>query len=224
TALSLRHLHARELDLRTANTPPGELDLRHTVLGVLRDDPAVWPARVRLDGALYEQLETPLTAAERIPWLGRDDDAYHPQPYEQLATAYRGLGHEDEARTVLLAKQRARRHQLPRYARVWGLVQDATVGYGYHPARALGWLLGLMVVGFTVFARWHPRELEEGKSPEYSAVFYTLDLLLPVVSFGQDSAYTSDDALGWFAHLLTAAGWVLATTVAAGAARALNRQ
>ncbi|WP_419994026.1 hypothetical protein [Streptomyces boninensis] len=226
TALSLRHLHARELDLRITTAPPGEIDLRHVALGVLRDDPAAWPTSIRLDGAVYDQLETPLTAAERIPWLDRDatDDTYHPQPYEQLAATYRRLGHEDEARRILLAKQRARRRQLPRPARAWGLLQDSTVGYGYNPARALAWLIGLLVLGVTVFAIAQPPPLEPHKAPDFNPVYYTLDLLLPLVSFGQDSAYAAEGGYQWFAFILTSAGWILATTVAAGAARTLNRQ
>ncbi|NGN70251.1 hypothetical protein G5C51_41015 [Streptomyces sp. A7024] len=225
SALSLRHVRAREVDLRTVNAAAGRLSLRHATIGVLRDAPESWPESITMDGVAYDQLEQPLTAAERLPWLQRDErGSYHPQPYEQLAATYRRLGHEDDARVILLAKQRARRAQLPRYARAWGLAQDVTVGYGYHPARALGWLLGLLAVGFTVFSIWPPRVLEEDKAPPLNELFYTLDLLLPVINFGQESAYAAHGGGQWLAYILTAAGWILATTVAAGMARALNRQ
>lgn len=222
TALSMRRTGVREADLRVTRLH-GALDLRYSTLGVLYDDAASWPSRVHLDGAVYEQLDTPLAAAERLPWLRRGDGAYVPQPYEQLAAEYRRLGHEDDARRVLLAKQRARRARLPWYARAWGVVQDAAVGYGYRPERAVGWLAGLVALGCLLFWADRPRELEPEKHIDFNPFVYTVDTLLPVVDFGQGSAFTPDGGSQWVAYLLIAAGWILATAVAAGAARALNR-
>lgn len=222
TALSLRRTAAREADLHTTRLD-GALDLRYSALGVLHDAADTWPARIRLDGAVYEQLHNPLSAAERLPWLNPGDGTYVPQPYEQLAAAYRGLGHEDDARRVLLAKQRARRARLPWYARAWGIVQDATVGYGYRPERAVGWLAGLLALGSLLFHADPPRPLEPDKKVDFNPFVYTLDTLLPVVDFGQGTAFTPDGGTRWVAYLLVAAGWILATAVAAGAARALNR-
>ncbi|MFW6689762.1 hypothetical protein [Streptomyces sp. MAR4 CNX-425] len=221
-ALSVRRTSAPEADLRTGRLA-GALDLRHSTFGVLLDTAGSWPSRVHLDGAVYEQLDSPLSAAERLPWLRRGDGAYVPQPYEQLAAVYRRLGHEDDARRVLLAKQRARRARLPWYARAWGLVQDVTVGYGYRPELAVGWLAGLLVLGSLLFHAERPRPLEPGKDIVFNPFVYTLDTLLPVVDFGQGTAFTPDGGSRWVAYLLVAAGWVLATAVAAGAARALNR-
>ncbi len=222
TALSLRRISVPEADLRTARLD-GALDLRHATLGVLHDAAGSWPARVHLDGAVYEQLDTPLSAAERLPWLSRGDGPYVPQPYEQLAAEYRRIGHEDDARRVLLAKQRARRAQLPRYARAWGVVQDAAVGYGYRPERAVGWLAGLLAAGSLLFHADRPRPLEPEKDIGFNPFVYTLDTLLPVVDFGQGGAFTPSGGSQWAAYLLVAAGWILATAAAAGAARALNR-
>ena len=222
TALSLRRTTAREADLGTTRLDGG-LDLRYSTLGVLHDAADTWPARLRLDGAVYDQLRYPLSAAERLPWLSRGDGTYVPQPYEQLAAAYRRLGHEDDARRVLLAKQRARRTQLPWYARAWGVVQEAAVGYGYRPERAVAWLAGLLVLGSLLFQADRPRALEPDKRIGFNPFVYTLDTLLPVVDFGQGNAFAPDGGSQWVAYLLTAAGWILATAVAAGAARALNR-
>ena len=58
----------------------------------------------------------------------------------------------------------------------------------------------------------------------FNSVIYTLNLLLPVVDLGQKHAFNPAGAEQWFAYLLTAAGWVLATTIAAGAARVLSRR
>jgi hypothetical protein len=224
TALSMRQTQARETDLCTAHTPDGLVDLRHATLGVIQDDPATWPADLLLDGLRYDRFETPLPAPQRLLWLRRDRSGYVPQPFEQLALAYRALGHEDEARTVLLAKERVRHRALPWYARLWGAVQDATVGYGYRPTRAGAWLLGLLAVGSTVFAaRPATRNHDAGTEIVFSPVIFTLDHLLPVVGFGQGAAFTPTHGTQWLGYVLTAAGWILATTIATGITRSVNR-
>ncbi|MER6065439.1 oxidoreductase [Streptomyces sp. NPDC001792] len=224
TALSLRLVQARETDLRTRQPIAGTVDARNAQLGTLYDMPDTWPAHLRLAEATYDALADPLVAAERVEWLRRGTDGYLPQPYEQLAAAYRRLGHEDEARTVLLAKQRHRRATLPPLSRAWGYVQDATVGYGYRPLRAGLWLAALLACGAIFFGVHPPAPLEAGKEPPFNAVFYTLDLLVPIITFGQEAAFAPRGVGQWLAYGLTAAGWVLATTVTAGISRAISRQ
>ncbi|MFC7217431.1 hypothetical protein ACFQLX_04480 [Streptomyces polyrhachis] len=227
TVLSLRQTTVREVTLSTAQPPAGTVDLRYATIGLLHDDPATWPPRIRLDGASYQQLDTPLPAAERLRWLARDEGAYLPQPYEHLAAMYRRLGMEGNARHVQLAGQRARRGRLRWYGRLWSVVQDVTVGYGYRPARAVGWLLGLLALGSVYFALHEPLPADPSRPegiPNFNSVLYALDLLLPVVDFGQEKARVPVGTAGqWVAFVLIASGWILATAVAAGLARALNR-
>ncbi|MEH0549652.1 oxidoreductase [Streptomyces sp. B21-101] len=223
-ALSLRLAQARETDLRARQPIDGTVDASNAQLGTLYDTPDTWPADLRLAETTYDALAFPLPAAERLDWLRRSTAGYLPQPYEQLATAYRRLGHEDEARTVLLAKQRHRRAMLPLHTRVWGYIQDATVGYGYRPLRAGLWLMALLACGALFFGAHPPAPLEAEKAPPFNAVFYTLDLLVPITAFGQDSAFAPRGTGQWLAYGLTAAGWILATTVAAGISRAISRQ
>ncbi|MBZ3906014.1 MULTISPECIES: oxidoreductase [Streptomyces] len=224
TALSLRLAQARETDLRTRQPIDGTVDAGGARLGTLYDAPETWPAALRLADTTYDALATSLPAAERLDWLRRGADTYLPQPYEQLAATYRRLGHEDEARTVLLAKQRHHRASLPPYTRVWGYVQDATVGYGYRPLRAGLWLAAMLACGALFFAAHPPAPLEAAKAPPFNAFVYTLDLLIPIPAFGQDLAFAPRGPAQWLAHALTAAGWILATTTAAGVTRAINRQ
>jgi hypothetical protein len=124
---------------------------------------------------------------------------------------------------VLLAGERHRREKLARPGQWWGRLQDLTVGYGYLPVRAGGWLAVLFAVGALVFTRYPPRAAEPGKAPEFVSPVYALDLILPVVDFGQQSAYHPRGATVWLAYALTVAGLILATTVAAAAARRLRR-
>jgi hypothetical protein len=52
---------------------------------------------------------------------------------------------------------------------------------------------------------------------------YTLDVLLPIVDFGQEKAWTPLDSAQVWSWVLTGAGWVLTTTVVAGLTNALKR-
>ncbi|NUR29715.1 MAG: hypothetical protein HOV83_28350 [Catenulispora sp.] len=222
--LFLGHLHSAELTLRFAVPPEGGIHLTNAQVGVLNDDPAGWPPQHAMDGFTYERIAEPGPVADRIAWLQRvGDGGYRPGPYEQLATVYRRQGLDGEARRVLLAKQRARRKTLSFTARPWGLIQDAAVGYGYRPERALGWLIALLIMGTVVFGLHHPVAAGPDKAAPFNPLIYSLDLLLPVINFGQGRAYVPTGGYQWVAYLLTAAGWILATTIAAGVARAVNR-
>ncbi|MFE4664758.1 membrane-associated oxidoreductase [Streptomyces sp. NPDC056716] len=213
-----------QLWLRGGPPVDGRVGLRHAQMDVLFLEPEVVPGPVYLEGLVYTSLIPGEPAARRLPLLERDGDGYVPYAYEQLTAAYRRIGDDDAARRVQLAKQRRRRATLSWYGRVWGTVQDATVGYGFRPLRACGWLLSLVAVGSVAFGLHHPRPLKPSEAPGFDPVFYTLDLLLPVISFGQESAFAPD---GWYqklSYVLVLAGWILASTVVAGVARIVNRQ
>ncbi|WP_170246874.1 hypothetical protein, partial [Nonomuraea zeae] len=222
-ALRAWRLETRELAMRTAGPIRGTVDLRHARIGALRDSPDAWPDAMRMDQLVYEVLEPMLPAAGRLGWLRRDSDGYLPNAYEQLAGMYRRLGSDADARETMLAGQRQRRATLPWYARFWGHLQDATVGYGFRPLRAAGWLLALLALGTVVFALAAPPPLKPGEAPGFNPLVYTLDLLLPIIDFGQEKAFNPAGGAQWLAYGLIAAGWVLATTIAAGLTRSLRR-
>ncbi|MEW2623549.1 membrane-associated oxidoreductase [Streptomyces sp. NPDC048106] len=213
-----------ELWLREAAPVEGSVNLRRAQLDLLHVPPEVWPGRVQLDGLSYRVLAPHLPAAQRLPLLEREQEGYLPHPYEQLTTAYRTVGDEAAARTVQLAKLRRHRRTLPAYARLWGHLQDAAVGYGFRPMRAALWLLLLLCTGSLAFALHHPPALKPSEAPTFNPLFYTLDLLLPIIDFGQEPAYAPRGGYQWLSYLLIALGWVLATTIAAGITRSLNRQ
>ncbi|MEV4305604.1 hypothetical protein [Nonomuraea sp. NPDC049624] len=222
-ALKCWRLEARELALRTAAPVDGVVELRYARIGVLRDDPAGRPRAMRMDGLSYEVLDPMLPAARRLRWLRADPDGYLPGAYEQLAAMYRRLGGDADARETLLAGQRQRRATLPWYARFWGHLQDATVGYGFRPLRAAAWLAALLAAGTVVFGLDVPPPLKPGEAPPFHALVYTLDLLLPIIDLGQEKAYNPQGGAQWLAWGLIMAGWVLATTIAAGLTRSLRR-
>ncbi|MFJ9413670.1 membrane-associated oxidoreductase [Streptomyces sp. NPDC101227] len=223
-ALRVSSCIAGEMWLREAKPVVGTVNLRRAQFDVLYVPPDVWPDEVKLDRLTYGSLLPHLPAEERLPVLDRERAGYVSYSYEQLAAAYRTAGDESAARTVQLAKLRRHRRTLPRYARVWGHLQDATVGYGFRPMRAAGWLLALLLVGALAFALHHPRPLKTDEAPDFNPFFYTLDLLMPIIGFGQEGAFAPQGWYQWLSYLLVVTGWTLATTIATGITRSLTRQ
>ncbi|MFE5239690.1 MULTISPECIES: hypothetical protein [unclassified Streptomyces] len=221
--LDLRLIRAVELLLSPAEPIRGMVNLEHAQLGVLGDDPERWPAELGLDGLTYEALKPELPATSRLRWLARDPSGPRPQPYEQLAALYVRAGDQAEARRVLYAKERRQRRGRPPLSRTWGALQDVTVGYGYRPWRAALWLLLLHGIGSVAYAVSPPPPLKPDETPHFNAVAYATDLLLPLVDLGQERAFNPAGCAQWLSYLLIAGGWILATTVAAGVARALSR-
>lgn len=224
TALDLAHCTAGSLNLRGASPISGLVDLRYASFTVIEAAPAVWPGQVALNGLTYEALDPRLAPVARLQALEHDVDGYVPYAYEQLAGAYRKAGDDAAARAVLLAKQRRHRRTLTWYAKAWGHAQDVTVGYGYRPLRAAAWLVTLLAIGTVAFGLHHPRAFEPDKAPPFNAFVYSLNLLLPIVDFGQSKAYDPRGFYQWLSYALTAAGWILATTIVAGITRAVSRQ
>jgi uncharacterized protein YjbI with pentapeptide repeats len=213
-----------ELWLRKSPPMAGTLNLRRAQLDVLFLEPEVVPEEVLLDSLVYTSLTPHEPAERRLAMLERDGEGYVPHAYEQLTAAYRRIGDDPAARLVQLAKQRRRRGTLPWYGRLWGHVQDATVGYGFRPLRAAGWLVSLLVIGSLAYALHHPEPLKADEAPQFNAVFYTLDLLLPVISFGQEAAFAPTGGYQWLSYALVLTGWILATTVVTGITRTVSRQ
>ncbi|GAA3849151.1 membrane-associated oxidoreductase [Streptomyces coacervatus] len=213
-----------ELWLRKGPPMEGDLNLRRAQIEVLVLEPEMLPTRVFLSDLAYTSLTPHVPAEHRLPMLERDGDGYVPYAYEQLATSYRRVGDDHAARMVQLAKQRRLRTTRAWYGRLWGYVQDATVGYGFRPLRAAVWLLSLLAIGSIAYALHHPHPLKASEAPHFNPVFYTLDLLLPVISFGQEEAFAPDGWYQYLAYALIITGWILATTVVTGVTRTVSRQ
>lgn len=228
-------MQAVDFDFTLARPPSGTVDLRGAQVSYLHDSDHSWPDVVELDGFVYGSIKVDEagkrreavgrrdSVARRVAWIRRGP-GYNPQPYEQLASWYRKAGHDDDARRVLLAKQRHRRQTLLPAARVWGHLLDVTVGYGYRPWLAGVWLLALTLLGTLSFGTHSPTPVKQGEGAPFQPLVYTLDLLIPIGGLGQRTAWSwSNDSLQWLAYLLIAFGWVLTTAVIAGVTRALQK-
>jgi hypothetical protein len=223
-ALTATGLHASALTVTPATAIRELVDLGHAQIGILHDDPQLWPEQLNLSGLTYSVLVPRLRAQDRLRWLARDPDRHEPQPYEQLAATYAASGQPAEARSVLYWRERRRRDTKTPLGRAWSLLQDITVGYGYRPGRALLWLVLLLTTGSIIYSVAPPAALQPQAAPHFNSVIYTLNLLIPVVDFGQRDAFNPAGGEQWLSYLLVASGWLLATTVATGLARVLNRQ
>lgn len=234
-SLAALQMQAVDFDLTLARPPSGPVDLRGAQVSSLHDNEHSWPNVVELDGfgygsvkagetgARHEPVRQRDAVARRVAWIRRSP-GYSPQPYEQLAGWYRTIGHDDDARRVLLAKQRDRRRGLSLPARAWGHLLDATVGYGYRPWLAGVWLLILTLLGALAFDTHSPTPVKPGEGAPFQPLVYTLDLLIPIGGLGQRTAwYWSNDSLQWLAYLLISFGWVLTTAVIAGVTRSLQK-
>ena len=228
----------------SGDPPPGLLDFTKAKTDFFKDGAEHWrSADIILDEFEYRAIDmTRVTVKQREQWLrramaasrrkvGGDPDGYLPQPYEQLAEAYRRAGDDRAARRIQLAKYRQRNRVTSWrrwYSKLWNVLQDSVIGYGYAPLRALTWLLGLFALGVLLFrygATPYPIADVQHRSFTLSdSVGYTLDLLLPTSALQERQVWHSVNGLGELAaSSLVVFGWLLTATVFAAAARVLQR-
>lgn len=242
-AANLSNAQFTTLQLR-GEPPPGYLDFTSAKADFFKDSAAYWQrGDVILDGFEYRSIEMKwVTVTQREQWLGRamqasrrkpggDHDGYLPQPYEQLAAAYRRAGDDPAARRIQLAKYRQRDRVTPWrrwYSKLWNFVQDVVIGYGYRPLRAFLWLVGLFALGVVLFRYFStPFWIASGNRTFTlsDSAGYTLDLLLPASALQERDVWQSANGLGEVAAAsLVVFGWVLTATVFAAAARVLQRE
>jgi hypothetical protein len=155
-------------------------------VATLTDDDASWALATALvlDGFRYDRIagvprtDRPLStvsgdgpsrdAIKRIAWLDRQvrrhlEEDFRPQPWQQLARVLMEMGHEDDARTVLIEMRRRQRTSQWKYRdttwslRWWFLrtrldwVLGLLVAYGYRPTRAMLLLFLLWLAGGLIY-------------------------------------------------------------------------
>lgn len=195
-----------------------KLFLESTRVGTLWDDEASWPPVLHLDGFVYDRLDnhSPLDSAVRLRWLGRQDyKDFVPQPYVQLAKVLQAMGHEGDARRILIAKHedRARVKAMTFGRWIWHIVLGSTIGYGYRPWRAARWIFVFILFGVLFFgrgfaagefqetkaARFEPTraatdnqskpgesaQSKAGTAPAFNAFVYSLDSFVPIIDLHQ---------------------------------------
>lgn len=183
-----------------------------------------WPP-TSLRGCVYDVLETEPRGECPLSWIAEDPNGYSPQPYEQLAAVYRRSGDESAARKVLIANQKARRKALTWKeplnwpAKAWSIFLGATVAHGYRPSQAMLWLLACLAGGWILFDELYAEgDITQAKRDpvDFHPLIYTLDVLVPVISLGQESSYNaSGDAQALFV-MFAVVGWLLTVALLSG--------
>jgi hypothetical protein len=211
------------------------IDVTDASVRHLSDAEMSWPRKSRLIGFTYG---TPTgERADRVQWLRTTaDGGYIPQPYDQLASAYRSNGRGQDARAVMIAKQQDRRalgnrrhlkkeHLAARLRRsitaAWSWLLRSTIGYGYAPWRALFWFAAVWTIASLVFAQARLGDdltARPGEHDQYHPIAYALDLLLPVVNLQQRQHWIPNHGYFWWTIGFTIMGWLIATVVVAGLA------
>jgi hypothetical protein len=169
----------------------GTLTMTGASLGTLHDEARCWPRKgqLLLNRCRYGAfIDGPVDAEARLEWLSRQmpderGEEFWPQPYEQLASVFREMGHDEDATTVLIEKERLQRRARRRRARhpLWRAmlaVKDGilaiTVAYGRQPLLALVWLACFWGLGVAVFGyaerqgAFKPNSAVVLRSPEWT--------------------------------------------------------
>ncbi|MCF6273088.1 MAG: hypothetical protein L3J37_07835 [Rhodobacteraceae bacterium] len=139
----------------------GDISLAGASVAALCDAAECWPSaaesiyidRFRYGSILGEGV--PLDAKTRLEWLAKIKHArgFSPQPYEQLAKVLRETGHREDAREVMIEKERLQRaaQNPPWWRKGWNWLLKVSAGYGHRPSLSIIWLAGLMLFGMLVF-------------------------------------------------------------------------
>ncbi|WP_267213366.1 hypothetical protein [Chelatococcus asaccharovorans] len=146
----------------------GVLALTGASIGTIHDDVQSWPdqGNLLLNRCRYGAfIDGPVDAKSRLDWLARQaperwGEDFWPQPYEQLASVFREMGHGEDARAVLVVKERLQRRARRQRAHNPALrallgatdgILGITLAYGRQPLLAFVWLLLFWALGVGVF-------------------------------------------------------------------------
>lgn len=203
-------------DWKEVNEPNRtRLDLRNAKVGVLWDDEKSWPAKgnLYLDGFVYENIydKAPSSAKSRIDWLNRQgEEKFRPGPYEQLAKVLEKMGHSEDAKKILIEKERKmiKLGGLSWSSRLWKRFLGLTICYGYRPLRTLGWIIAIIGIGTGIFWRGYQAgvivpvekdayvsgqggQLREGY-PKFNPLMYAIDEFVPVLDLHMKKYWRPD--------------------------------
>ena len=116
--------------------------------------------QVKIDGK-YEEEELP----------------FSPLPYEQAAKVLFGMGHDNDAREILLKKEQEITKRKKWWQRPYRWLWGEFAGYGYKPWKTLVWALAVVGIGWGVFSHTNdirhivphqPAIIAKAKNPQAS--------------------------------------------------------
>lgn len=243
TALDLQNaIIQKMIALRNLGRIVGTVNLSSATVGQLIDDMSSWPSHgdLVLNHFSYGAFPVePVDAKNRLEWLARQNPSkfrqnFWPQPYEQLAKVLREMGHEADARKVLIEKEKlqraARRKPMAWFRRFfyWCLdeILNVTMRYGRRPLLAFAWLSIFWSIGVIVFnlaAMAGAFSATSEGLPKFNTFIYSADTLLPIIDFGMQNAWMpNEDVKQWgliaqyYLWFQIAIGWGLSLLAVAG--------
>ncbi len=199
----------RDVELKNGAT----VDLNGAHVGTLLDEEKSWPepSHLLIDGFTYDGFGpgSPTDLRTRLRWISlqpQTPGAFNPQPYRQLAKAYRESGLENDATSVLVAAEDVRYARYGWRGRLLGGFLRATIGYGHRPLRAIDWSLGVVLLGWLMVSvakragvmrlTWPETTPPPSGDPTagLNPLLYSLDLFLPFVNLHQEHYWWPDES------------------------------
>ena len=131
----------------------GNVHLEYASADIFADDvESLKRFRFDLRGFSYARFVNPLESKSRIDWLSRrPDGAFAPQPFEQVAKVLFAMGYNNDAREVLLEKERRLTDGGASENAFWRRAWDWFAGYGYRPKRMMAWMSSVILAGTMFF-------------------------------------------------------------------------
>jgi hypothetical protein len=219
-------------DCRNGNFQKATLNLTTASAGSLYDSglndvpadsaadsgPTIWPQRgeLLLDSFVYGRISSKgrIDVTKRLDWLGLQPSApFRPQPYLHLAKVLKDSGDSDGALRVREKMEKLRRNSEKHgpiarlWSWIWSWILKGLIGYGYHPGRAVWWILLLSVSGWIVYCHHAGamvptdkdacKEFKAGRLlpphyPAFSPLIYSVENSLPLVKLGQADKWQPD--------------------------------
>lgn len=230
--LSFAHAEiGRALAARLLHAQHALVDLTGARCAALSDDLGKgWgmaSTHLALDGFVYDRLDCApedLRWSARVRWLRERMASRSPQPYAALARVYAAAGRQDDMRRALRAQHDAQARSASALSPTWvfSSLFGFFSGYGLSPTRAAAALSAFLLIGAAgVFAMdlrgvlVTPDGARCGGAVE--PVLYAIDVALPVISLGQETACLPGAAPGsalFEGFRLPGQGWRLLEEVA----------
>ena len=134
----------------------GIVDLKSAKTSILVDEMDAWkPFRLDMIGFSYDHLFNHANAQSRIEWLANrpEETPFAPLPYEQAAKVLFGMGHDADAREILLEKERLQTadKRTPLLRKIGRKLWDVFAGYGYRLRYTAAWMVFFVIFGWGLF-------------------------------------------------------------------------
>lgn len=226
-SVNLSDARASRLNFKFALPPMSPLNLTGCTVESFIESKDVWPPAVMQENFSYKIFTSvqPKSVVDALDWIRLHPNAPLFQAYDSLINVYKNMGLMYEARKITVARERARTSAQPIRYRTFGYIFDILVGYGYHPLRALFWIVALTFIGGVFFNHRHPNKLDTAPAGmEFHSYAFALDTILPsFINLRQEQFFLPVGEQQYVAWGLMIFGWILSIALVAGVTKALSK-